>query len=84
MLGHKTQIYDLAISPDGNRIFSASADQTIRVWDAKTGQELITLLGHGVQVHGLAISPDGRWLASSDLKGEVRLWDGGPISGTRP
>ena len=36
----------MAFSPDGKRIASASADRTVKVWDADTGQEILTLKGH--------------------------------------
>ena len=36
----------MAYSPDGKRLASALlADQTVKVWDAQTGQELLTLKG---------------------------------------
>ena len=35
----------VAILPDGNAI-SASADNTLKVWDLKTGQCVMTLQGH--------------------------------------
>jgi WD40 repeat protein len=53
-------------SPDGRRIATASHDGTVRIWDAGTGQEVLTLRGHAGAVQSVAFSPDGRLLASAD------------------
>ena len=44
--GHTGVICRIAYSPDGRRIASASADHTVRLWDAATGEPVNTLLGH--------------------------------------
>ena len=36
----------VAVSPDGRRAVSASSDNTLKVWDLETGEELRTLAGH--------------------------------------
>jgi WD40 repeat protein len=54
----------VAFSPDGQRIASAGADHSAKVWDALTGHELLTLRGHDEPVIGVTFSPDGRYLAS--------------------
>ena len=44
---------------------SASEDQTAKVWDAASGQELLTLKGHTGPVISVAWSPDGKRLATA-------------------
>ena len=54
------QVLSVAFSPDGKRIVSGSDDGTIKVWDAATGQETLTLKGHSSAVNSVAFSPDGK------------------------
>ena len=49
----------MALSADGKRIVSASADKTVKVWDAQTGQAPLTLKGHTDGVNSVAVSADG-------------------------
>jgi WD40 repeat protein len=57
----------VAWSQDGKRLATGSSDDTIKVWDAASGQELLTLQGHGGLVLSVAWSPDGAHLASVSL-----------------
>ena len=45
-------------SPDGSRVVTASADNTARLWDAKTGAGLAMLSGHDGAVYNAVFSPD--------------------------
>ncbi len=44
--GHTSTIFAVAWSPDGTRIASGGNDNTVQVWDAKTGQRLVLYTGH--------------------------------------
>jgi tetratricopeptide (TPR) repeat protein len=72
--GHNQQIYRLSFSGDGNRLVSASADSTARVWSLSGGDEL-ELAGHTAQVLGAVFSPDRRTLATASFDQTARLWD---------
>ena len=43
--GHSDEMKDAVFSPDG-RFLATASDDTATVWDAASGQELLTLLGH--------------------------------------
>jgi len=55
----------VAWSPDGRRLATASEDNTGKVWDTATSQELLTLRGHPGPVKSVAWSPDGKRLATA-------------------
>jgi WD40 repeat protein len=72
--GHAGPVYDVAYSPDGNRIASASGDGTAKIWDAYTGDELLSLR-HPAEVGKVIFSPDGTQVATGAGDGMVRLWE---------
>ncbi|APA08683.1 hypothetical protein sscle_04g034530 [Sclerotinia sclerotiorum 1980 UF-70] len=73
--GHSGSVKSVAFSPDGTKVASGSHDNTIRLWDAMTGESLQTLEGHSDWVKSVAFSPDGTKVASGSDDETIRLWD---------
>jgi WD40 repeat protein/serine/threonine protein kinase/tetratricopeptide (TPR) repeat protein len=68
-------ILSVAFSPDGKRIVSAcQEDHTVKVWDAITGAELVTLK-HADVVVSAAFSLDGKRVISGCRDKTARVWD---------
>lgn len=63
------------ITSDGTRIISGSRDQTVRVWDAETGSNLLTLCGHSGDVKSVTVSHNETQIISGSDDGTVCFWD---------
>src|SRR5262249_43255806 len=57
-------VITIQFSPDGRWLAGSTLRQTVKVWEAATGQEVLSLTGHTHDVYNVAFSPDGRRLAS--------------------
>ena len=73
-LHHDERVTQVAYSPDGKQLATASGDKTARLWDAATGKEL-QRLSHDNYVTAVSFSPDGKQLATASLDFTARLWD---------
>ncbi|UCF90762.1 MAG: TIR domain-containing protein [Desulfobacterales bacterium] len=67
-------IDDLAFTPDGQYLATASRDGTARIWDVASGQEVVRLL-HSAQVNAVAFSPDGRTVVTASAAGNIHGWE---------
>jgi len=66
----------VVFSPDGARVATASDDHTAQVWDARSGQPVITSpLTHQGWVYAVAFSPDGTRVATASYDHTARVWD---------
>ncbi|MDP2945829.1 MAG: TIR domain-containing protein, partial [bacterium] len=73
--GHTGIVFGVAVTADGRRAVSGSADRTVQVWDLEAGRLIATLNGHTDSVGGVAITADGRRAVSCSADQTVRVWD---------
>jgi WD40 repeat protein len=84
LTGHANMIQALDWSPDGQRLVSASADGTVKVWDVIGEQELLSFRGEWAPQFGsVAFSPDGQRIAAPNSN-VIRIWDARPTDGAFP
>ncbi|KAF5707242.1 hypothetical protein FMUND_11200 [Fusarium mundagurra] len=73
--GHSENVNSVAFSHDSKKIASASADKTIRIWNAKTGECEQVLEDHSGCVNSVVFSHDSTKLASASYDETIQIWD---------
>lgn len=74
---HTGAVNEVAFSPDGDSLATASADRTAILWDVTDPRQpgtLSVLTGHTEDVTTLAFAPDGHTLATGSWDNSARLW----------
>ena len=90
LTGHEKWVWSVAVGPDGQWAVSGSGhpidedqDNTVRIWNLKTGGCRTVLTGHRSPVMAVAITPDGGEILSGSWDGAIRRWEaasGEPIA----
>ena len=72
--GHTDWVRAITFSPDGAWILSGSHDQTVKIWDEKTGQCRATL-AESSKLRCVAFTPNGKTVLSSSRTSIITVWD---------
>src|SRR5262249_42364851 len=72
---HGNQVTALAYSSDGKMLASGSMDESIHVWDAKSGRLLRSFRRHDAWINSVFFTPDDKQVISWGRDQTVRVWD---------
>jgi WD40 repeat protein/GTPase SAR1 family protein len=76
LVGHTGGVESVTWNHDDSKILSGSADRTLKIWDAMTGELLHTLDGHLKGVLSVAWNHDSSRIVSGSYDGTVKIWNG--------
>ena len=72
---HKQNVIGLAFSLNGQLLATASDDQTVKLWNPRTLDEITSFKGALLAFVSVAFSHDGSRLAAGTFEGTVKVWD---------
>lgn len=72
---HTEEVLALRFSPNGAVLVSSSADESVHISDATSGELVRTIGDHASRVPALAFSPDGKLLATGGHDWRINLWE---------
>jgi len=73
--GHTNDVLSVCFSPDGKYALSGGRDNTIKLWDIASGNEIKSFEGHNSMVTSVNFSPDGKFALSASNDYTLKLWD---------
>ena len=74
--GHRETVTSLDFHPSGKYLSSGSADDTLVLWDAATGEELLSFhQGNEYDVTTVAFDPTGKRVVTGDGENQLKVWD---------
>jgi hypothetical protein len=72
---HAEVVVDVAFSPRGDKLASASEDGVARIWSTGSFTWVAALTGHSGRVNSISFSADGDKLATAGADKTARIWD---------
>ena len=72
---HSEYITSLAVTANGKFVISASADNTIKLWNINNAKCIRTFQGHTDKVSVVKILSDGNYFLSASADNTIKLWD---------
>ena len=73
--GHSAEIISLSFNQTGTHLITGSFDNTVMVWDVKTGKRVYTLVGHQAEVSSAQFNFDCSLIATGSMDKTCKLWD---------
>jgi WD40 repeat protein len=71
---HRQHVTTVAWSPEGRSIAAGGRGGTVWLWDADSGNHILTYTGHTREVYPVAWSPDGQYIASAGWDRTTQVW----------
>ncbi|CAE6521846.1 unnamed protein product [Rhizoctonia solani] len=73
--GHTNSVISVAFFPRSTYVVSGGGDDTVRLWDIRTGREVQSFREHADILYSVAFSPCGRYVASGSCDRTVIIRD---------
>ena len=73
LLGHSDTVGTVVFSPDGKMLVSGSKDNTVKLWDVVTTQEITTFKRYLSSVNTVVFSPEGNTLFTGSGGGKIKF-----------
>lgn len=71
----RARVQSCAVTLDGKQLLTAAADKLVRMWDLRTGAEILRCIGHTGAVTSLAVLPNKRRLVTGSSDATLAMWD---------
>ena len=72
-------LFDVALSPQGDRVAVGDGDRRARIWAVADGRLLAVLTGHEARVATVRFTADGGALVTASWDGTARVWGLGDL-----